>query len=336
MLLVRPVEFADLPAIQQLAQEAGSTMTTLSSDRDHLCDLISTTQSALQQEVIEPAGETYHFVLEEHNTGEILGIAGINSAVGIKSPFYSYRLEEVVHASDDLQIHNRIPALKLCHDYTGYTCLCTLYIAQKFDSIEALQLLSRARLLFIALHRERFAERIMVELQGVTDDDGRSPFWESLGRHFFTMELDHANYLTGICDKNFIADLMPRYPVYTPLLSRKARSVIGEVRPDRIQVQDLLEQEGFSYEGYVDIFDAGPSMEACIDRLHTISESYTTTLKHVYEANDSCLITNNSTDNFRCTILQSKNRTSDKTASIADALRLDANNPVQVTTLFSQ
>ncbi len=303
MMMVRPVEFSDLTALEQLALSARGLMTTLPVEREHLETLIDSTRQSLLQDIDAPGGETYHFVLEDTDSNTIAGVAGIDSAVGLRTPFFSYRLEDVIHASDDLQIHNRVPALKLCHDYTGYTGLCTFYLSPDYDSYDNLQLLSRARLLFIAHHRDRFADRVLAELQGVTDEDGKSPFWENLGRHFFSMELEKANYLSGIRDKGFIADLMPRYPVYTTLLSRKARSVIGEVRPDRSPVVALLEQEGFSYEGYVDIFDAGPTLEASIDRLSTVRdsriiqpESNTAPIKQQY------LVSTLSTAAFRCVI----------------------------------
>ena len=331
MLMVRPVDFADLNAIERLAQSAGATMTTLPSEHTHLCDLIAATQEALDRTITEPAGETYHFVLIDTATDTVLGIAGINSAVGIQTPFYSYRLEDIVHASNDLQIHNRIPALKLCHDYTGYTCLCTLYISPEVDSQDALHLLSRARLLFIAQHRDRFSDRIIVELQGVIDEKGRSPFWEDLGHHFFTMDLAHANYLTGICDKSFIADLMPRHPVYTPLLSRRARSVIGEVRPDRTPILDLLEQEGFSYEGYVDIFDAGPTLEASVDRLYSISESRVSipTLCYDTPPNQTYIMANTGTKGFRCITADINSDTSAITPQTADRLHLNSQDAIR-------
>ncbi|WP_263080447.1 arginine N-succinyltransferase [Endozoicomonas sp. Mp262] len=334
MLMVRPVEFTDITALEQLAQLAGASMTTLPLERNHLNDLIAATQEALHQTIHQPASEIYHFVLVDTVSEEVLGIAGIDSTVGIQTPFYSYRMEDIIHASNDLQIHNRIPALKLCHDHTGYSRLCTFYIRPDVDTNLSLQLLSRARLLFIAEHRDRFAARILVELQGIVDEDGKSPFWEDLGHQFFTMDMAQASYLTGICDKSLIADLMPKHPIYTLLLSKKARSVIGEVRPDRMPAQDLLEQEGFSYEGYVDIFDAGPSLEACIDRLYTVSQSTLGCLNDTFATSDHYLIANTSCTHFRCMAL-----TRDKTlytakSQIADMMRLDKNNTIRMINLF--
>ncbi len=239
MLIVRPVTFADLTALEQLAVVAGGSMSTLPANRDHLSEMIAATQQSLRSEPQHPGGETYHFVLEDTQSHEIIGIAGINSSVGIESPFYSYRIEQVVHASSDLQIHNRIPALHLCQDHTGSSSLCSLFLAPKHRTTDNINLLSRSRMLFMASHRQRFADCTLVELQGIQDDNHKSPFWEAIGRHFFSMDFSQANYLTGIQNKSFIANLMPHYPVYVPLLPESAQAVIGKPRPDISPIVEL-------------------------------------------------------------------------------------------------
>ncbi|EMP56939.1 arginine/ornithine succinyltransferase subunit [Marinobacter santoriniensis NKSG1] len=305
MLILRPANFADLQGIERLAAVAGGSLTTLPANRDYLSELIERTTRSLRKSVDRPGTESYHFVLEDSDSQEIVGVSGIEAAVGLGSPFYSYRIEDVVRASNELQIHNRIPALHLCQDYIGSSRLCTLYLEQPYRSEDNLRLLSLARLLFIAAHSERFAPRIIAELQGVTDERGRSPFWESLGRHFFNMELRKANYLTGIDSKSFIADLLPQHPVYLPLLSKEARDALGRPREDAIEVQSLLETQGFAYRKYIDIFDAGPTLEAPTHMLRALTHSQILPVNVVesIEAGDTCrpaLISNEGLDRFRC------------------------------------
>ena len=64
----------------------------------------------------------------------------------------------------------------------------------------------------MAEHPERFSETVIAEMRGVSDDDGRSPFWDWLEEHFFSMDFPTADYLTGIGKKVFIAELMPKVP----------------------------------------------------------------------------------------------------------------------------
>jgi arginine N-succinyltransferase len=299
MLLVRPVQYSDLPAIERLAVISGGRMTTLPANRDHLHDLISKTQHSLKKEISHYRDESYHFVLEDTRSSEVVGISGIDAAVGLDAPFYNYRLDDVIHASSELQIHNKIPSMHLCQDYTGAARLCTLFIDEAYRTPENLNLLSRARMLFMAQHPERFAHRIIAEIQGVLDDKNLSPFWEGVGKHFFDMDFNRANYLTGINSKGFIAELMPHHPIYAPLLPKQVQSVIGQPRQDMKGVVHLLEDEGFSQGRYIDIFDAGPTLEARTQEIRSIAHSVTfeahTLFNHVHAVPkaDSVMILSN-------------------------------------------
>lgn len=338
MLVLRPLAFHDLAGLERLAVISGGRMTTLPDNRDHLSQLISNTQQSLRKEVERPAGESYHFVLEESETGEVVGVSGIEAAVGIASPFYSYRIDDVVHASSELQIHNRVPALHLCQDYTGASRLYTLFmdaqlLGKEHRQAESLHLLSRARMLFIAAHPERFSPRLIVELQGVADEKNQSPFWECLGRHFFNMDFNKANYLTGINSKGFIADLMPHYPVYVPMLNPEAQAVLGKARDDMRDVQQLLEDEGFEYRRYVDIFDAGPTLEARTEYVRSVSQSRVlpVTLTDIpSEDQPLALISNQQLNNYRCILAPMNPDQPVLTEAQADALELNVGDSARV------
>ena len=86
------------------------------------------------------------------------------------------------------------------------------------------------------------------------------------------MPFTQADYLSST-NKQFIAELMPRYPIYTALLSEEARASIGKPHPKTVPALKLLEQEGFSYCQQIDIFDAGPKVTAIKDKIRTIHES---------------------------------------------------------------
>jgi len=329
MLLVRPVTFADLPGLERLAVISGGSMTTLPANRDHLSDLINRTQQSLRKEVTRYGDESYHFVLEDTDTGSIVGISGIDACVGLNTPFYSYRLDEIVHASQDLQIHNRIPSLHLCQDYTGAARLCTLFIDADYRTAENLSLLSRARFLFIAQHPERFSDRLIAEIQGVADDQNRSPFWECVGNHFFFMDFTRANYLTGINSKGFIAELMPHYPLYVPLLPEAAREVIGVARADMNPVVELLKTEGFGTSRYVDIFDAGPTLETRTAYAKSVIQSQLSTglqCLATHEGDTPLLVSNTLLTHFRCIQAQAT-QDADTIAALSAALQLEAAPP---------
>ncbi len=125
----------------------------------------------------------------------------------------------------------------------------------------------------MAAFRERFNEKVVAEMRGVIDEQGYSPFWESLGKRFFAMEFSRADYLCGTGQKAFIAALMPKHPLYIDFLSPEAQAVIGKVHPQTAPARTVLEKEGFRYLNYIDIFDGGPTLECDIDRVRAIRKS---------------------------------------------------------------
>lgn len=275
-MIVRPVTSADLPALFDLARSTGTGLTTLPANEQRLQHRVSWAEKAFRGEA-ERADADYLFVLE-NDDGKVVGISAVAGAVGLREPWYNYRVGLTVSASQELGIHREIPTLFLANDLTGQSELCSLFLHADHRTGLNGRLLSKARFLFIAEFRELFGDKVIAEMRGMSDSAGRSPFWESLGRHFFKMEFSQADYLTGVGNKSFIAELMPKFPLYTCFLSEEARSVIGRVHPDTEPALAMLKAEGFSYQGYVDIFDAGPAIEAPTDKIRPIAESQTLVL----------------------------------------------------------
>lgn len=270
-MIVRPVRSADLPALFQLARSTGAGLTTLPANEERLAHRVGWAEKTFRGEAAR-ADADYLFVLEDDN-GEVVGISAVAGAVGLREPWYNYRVGLTVSASQELQIHRQVPTLFLANDLTGNSELCSLFLRSDQRSGLNGRLLSKARFLFIAEFRELFGDKVIAEMRGMSDEQGRSPFWESLGRHFFKMEFSQADYLTGVGNKAFIAELMPKFPLYTCFLSEDARNIIGRVHPDTEPALAMLKGEGFSYQGYVDIFDAGPAIEAETAKIRAVQDS---------------------------------------------------------------
>ncbi|MCJ1882985.1 arginine N-succinyltransferase [Pseudomonas nitroreducens] len=270
-MIVRPVTSADLPALFDLARSTGTGLTTLPANEQRLQHRVNWAEKAFRGEA-ERADADYLFVLE-NDDGKVVGISAVAGAVGLREPWYNYRVGLTVSASQELGIHREIPTLFLANDLTGQSELCSLFLHADHRAGLNGRLLSKARFLFIAEFRELFGDKVIAEMRGMSDAAGRSPFWESLGRHFFKMEFSQADYLTGVGNKAFIAELMPKFPLYSCFLSEDAREVIGRVHPDTEPALAMLKAEGFSYQGYVDIFDAGPAIEAPTEKIRAIADS---------------------------------------------------------------
>jgi arginine N-succinyltransferase len=306
MMTIRPVQSEDMDALEYLANSAKVGLTTLPPDRKLLEKKIVASRDAFAAERNEPGNDHYLFVLEDSKTGVAVGTAGIVAAVGISEAFYSYRVGTVVHASRELGVYNKIPTLYLSNDYTGSTELRSLFLDPAYRKGKNGKLLSKSRFLFMAEFPHRFAQKVIAEMRGYSDENGRSPFWEGLGRRFFSMDFSQADFLTGIGDKHFIAELMPKHPVYANLLSEKTQAVIGQVHENTKPALSILEKEGFSYQGYVDIFDAGPTVEAQLKEVRAIRESITLpiTIGTMPTEGEYHLISNRKVQEFRCCLAQ--------------------------------
>ena len=272
MMLIRPVRRDDLAAITRLAAKTGVGVTSLPLNEERLLARIER-MLASWDETAPLAEQGYLFVLEESEQQQVVGISGLEAAVGLAEPWYNYRVGTLVHASRELSVYSQMPTLFLSNDHTGYSELCTLFLDPEFRHSKNGQLLSKARFLFMAAFRERFADKVIAEMRGYSDSDGCSPFWEGLGRQFFAIDFSEADYLTGIGQKSFIAELMPKHPLYVDFLTPETRAVIGQVHPQTAPARAILESEGLRYEGYVDIFDGGPTLESYVSEIRAVRDS---------------------------------------------------------------
>jgi len=280
MFYIRPIAQDDLATVFALSERTGAGLTTLPANRERLASRIERSLASFAGRAA-PADACFVFVLVEsmpHEPDRVVGISAIEAAVGLAEPWYNYHVGTLVHASHALSVYTVAPTLFLANDHTGNTELCSLFLDQAYRQGRNGMLLAKCRLLFIAEFASHFAAKVIAELRGRLDADGKSPFWEGLGRHFFAMEYSTADYLTGIGQKSFIAELMPKHPVYVNLLPPDARDAIGKVHRDTEPARAMLEQEGFRYEGYVDIFDAGPTLECFRDNVHAIRQSQVMTV----------------------------------------------------------
>ena len=272
MLVVRTIRENDLDGLLELANQSGSGMTTLKPDRKALAQRVDIACASFAEQ-IAPQQRDYVFVMEDVSAKRVVGVCAIKAAVGLDEPFYNYRIGTLVHSSNELKVFSRMETLYLSNDLTGCAELSSLFLHPDYRHGVNGKLLSKSRFMFIAQFPQLFSEKLIAEMRGYQRPDGTSPFWNSLGHHFFQMDFDRADDLTALGKKSFIAELMPRHPLYVAYLPQEAQEVIGVVHVDTAPARRLLEQEGMHYEGYVDIFDAGPVLQARVSELRALRDS---------------------------------------------------------------
>lgn len=267
--VVRVATMDDADAFTALVLEADGTLERHAESVEASRATIAVTRRSVAGEAGE-AERGYLLLLEDVASGEVAGCIALSCHIGLDQPFYDYRLGKIVHSSRRLKSYRCLDVLYLCNDLTGCSEMHSLYVRSDARRMGAAAQLVRAAQLFIAARAAEFAPRIIGELRGVQDAQGTSPFWEAVGRHFFKVDQRGAERLVAKGHKAFIAELMPKYPVYLSLLPETAQRVVGGVHGSSETLAVLLEEDGFHFENHVDIFDAGRVMEA-----------YTATLKGV-------------------------------------------------------
>jgi len=269
---VRPATGDDYKAIYQMAKLTGGGFTNLPPDRATLVSKLERSDKSFSRKQDSQAADLYVFVLEDPKSGKIRGTCQVFGQVGVIQPFYSYHISTLTQTSPELGKTFRNQRLSLTTDLEGCSEVGGLFLHPEMRAAGLGGLLARSRYLFMKLHRARFGDRTLAELRGVMDEAGHAPFWDALAGKFFGMSFPEADEFNAVHGTQFIADLMPRSPIYLALLTEEAKAVIGQPHPSGRAALRMLEHEGFLFDRYVDIFDGGPTVTARTDDIRTIRE----------------------------------------------------------------
>ena len=270
---VRPVQPEDYQSIYKMAKLTGGGFTNLPPDKATLVEKLERSSKSFARPEDEQRGDLYMFVLEEPKTGKIRGTCQVFGEVGVEQPFFSYHLSTLTQSSPELGKTFRNQMLSLTTDLEGSSEVGGLFLHPECRAGGLGALLARSRYLFIKLHRARFGDRTLAELRGVMDEAGNAPFWDALAGKFFDMSFPEADEFNAVHGTKFIADLMPRTPIYVTLLPESAEAVMGQPHPTGRPALRMLESEGFVFDRYIDIFDGGPTVIAPTDQIRTVRES---------------------------------------------------------------
>jgi len=288
--LIRPARSEDFAAIYKMAKLTGGGFTNLPADRATLVEKLARSDASFGRKADEQAADLYVFVLEDPKTGAIKGTCQIFGQVGVVQPFYSYHLSTLTQTSPELGKTFRNQTLTLTTDLEGCSEVGGLFLHPSARAGGLGALLARSRYLFIKLHRARFGDRVLAELRGVMDEAGHAPFWDGLAGRFFGMTFPEADEFNATHGTKFIADLMPKTPIYVSLLAESAKAVIGQPHPSGRAALSMLETEGFTFDRYVDIFDGGPTVTAQIDKIRTLRESAMETICEIDDGGKTRMI----------------------------------------------
>lgn len=256
--LLREVRPHDLQQIKELAEQF--SLLNLPPDERVIDEKIRKSLKAFKGETFAPEDAEYLFVVEDVETHRVAGTSQILAKHGTEeSPHTYFDVRSREKFSKELGIGFIHQVLKLCYDSDGPTEIGGLIVGKTYRGRpEKLgKQISLVRFLYMAMYPERFESRVLCELTPPLTPDGRSEFWEALGRKFTGLPYEEADHLSN-SNKEFIKSLFPEEDIYTCVLDAKARYMIGRVGLSTMPAKHLLESIGFNYLQQIDPFDGGP------------------------------------------------------------------------------
>ncbi len=276
MYVIRPAKSDDLDILLKLAKMVH--FINLPADRAAIESKIEQSRLSFGDHLDDPHRGLYLFVVEDTETGNVLGTCQIIAQHGFPGkPNTYFDIFEKEMFAEDIKIGTSHRVLRFGFDDDGPTEIGGLILqpVARRHPAKLGRLLSWVRFQYIALHRARFRDHLLAEMMGVLIDGagGRtSEFWEALGRRFINLPYADADLLSTRT-KQFILSLMPREDIYVTLLPAGARMVIGQVGTETIPARAMLEKLGFEYRNQIDPFDGGPHLHAETDRLPIVRQS---------------------------------------------------------------
>lgn len=245
----------------------------------------------------------YLFVVEDIEQNLVVGSSLIMAKHGTEETPHSYfKVLERNHSSRDLGIGFIHKVLRFQWDPDGPTEIGGLLVDKQYRKRpEKLgKQISLSRFLYMAMHPDRFEERVLCELTPPLTEEGRSEFWEALGRRFTGLPYQEADLISQ-GNKEFIRSLFPEEDIYMCLLDAKARLVLGRVGEQTKPAQHLLESIGFKYLEEVDPFDGGPHFGADFNEILPIKlgQNFTTAEFQSPAFNETGLLGFMSDDGYR-------------------------------------
>jgi arginine N-succinyltransferase len=217
-----------------------------------------------------PAAPGEHFWVAVSAAGAARACLKLVPNIGAWVPRVSYHVGCTVHAAPELSLYHRQRTLLLGHDLTGASELTDIGWAKDCTATEletALRALVYAAVHQVSLDRALHGDTLVVELPGLRNADGSSPFWQGLGRHFYSGSPQDDAASLGLIWRSHVAALLPRHPLLASFLPQTAQDAIAQSAGSVSALHHVLQAAGMRYAHHINIEDGGPILEARIDDL---------------------------------------------------------------------
>lgn len=260
-LVIRPATQRDLGDFLNLATLAGPGFTSLPVSEMLLAEKLDQSEQAFAG-----AAQTLMLVLEDTLSSEVVGCAAVKPGGLPRQDFLNFR------------VCNDAGTLSPTEAYADLTEVGSLLLHPDYRCAGIGPWLARSRYLLIATDLPRFGTKIFSELRGLVDAEGRSPFYDAVGAKLFDHGFADADDLCARGRQGELNARLPSSPLRLADLTESALDAIGRPNKDGARALDYLQEEGFRFEGVVDLLDGGPAVVIDSRNIRTISQSFTTSI----------------------------------------------------------
>jgi len=277
LLILRPVAPQDLDDLLALASQLDSM--NLPRDADFLADRIASSERSFaavlgQGPDDDPKQAVYVFVAVDVASGRCVGTSMILAKNGRPgTPYFWLEVSTEERRSPELGKRFLHRKLQLRSTEDGPTEIGGIVLdpAWRHHPAKCGKALSVVRFAFISAHPERFEREVIAEMLSPFEASGHNLLWDAFGARFTGLAYREADHLSAR-NKQFIADLFPRDPVYATLFPEEVQRVIGQPGETAKAAVHILEKVGFQPLNHVDPFDGGPYYGASRDSIRSVRE----------------------------------------------------------------
>jgi arginine N-succinyltransferase len=277
VLILRPIRATDLDDLLMLAGQLDSM--NLPRDREFLKQRIALSERSFEERLGSEKSEIqetgiYVFVMEDAEAARVIGTSMIMAKHGVPGhPYYWFEVSSEERSSAELDKRFVHTKLRLRSSEDGPSEIGGLILDPEYraHAQKCGKALSIVRFAFMSMHPDRFQQEVIAEMLSPFKESGGNLLWDAFGKHFTGLDYRQADHLSAR-NKQFIADLFPRDPVYATLLPKNVQQTIGMPNETAKAAVRILEKVGFRYLNQVDPFDGGPYYGAARDAITSVRE----------------------------------------------------------------
>ncbi|MCP5039857.1 MAG: arginine N-succinyltransferase, partial [bacterium] len=216
----------------------------------------------------------YVFVMEDRETSKVIGTSMVLAKHGVPGhPYYWFEVSTEERRSTELDKRSVHTKLRLRSTEDGPTEIGSLILEPGYRNHpeKCGKALSIVRFAYMSMHPDRFEREVIAEMLSPFKEEGGNLLWDAFGKRFTGLEYREADHLSAH-NKQFIADLFPRDPVYATLFPEHVQATIGQPNETAKAAVRILEKIGFHPLNQVDPFDGGPYLGAARDAITSVRE----------------------------------------------------------------